>query len=144
MVNVSGETIPWIERVGVLTFNNKPQSRYRYQLEAFVDKIRGRTPPYWHEPVKSITGMETIERVYVQVLSKYLLLMICVLIYCIGGHEHETCIILQATRGNLPMNASLALVEYSCRTPCYPLSSVNDHKGMFHIRAPIEYSNALH
>ena len=67
MVNVSGQ--PFVEWKGLaeLTFNNKPRSRYRYQLEAFVDKIHGRTPSYWHEPVKSITEMETIERVYVQV-----------------------------------------------------------------------------
>ncbi|KAI0661738.1 NAD-P-binding protein [Cubamyces menziesii] len=39
-------------------------STYRYQLEAFVDKVRGRTPWYWIEPTTTITEMETVERVY--------------------------------------------------------------------------------
>ncbi len=43
--------------------------RYRYQLEAFVDKVRGRDTANWHEPAKSISGLETIERVYTKVNS---------------------------------------------------------------------------
>ena len=42
-------------------------SRYRYQLEAFVDKVRGRSPADWYEPAKSISELETIERVYLKV-----------------------------------------------------------------------------
>ncbi|TBU33284.1 NAD(P)-binding protein [Dichomitus squalens] len=42
----------------------KSWSTYRYQLEAFVDKVRGRTPSFWHEPISSISELETIERVY--------------------------------------------------------------------------------
>jgi predicted dehydrogenase len=39
-------------------------STYRYQLEAFVDKIRGRTPACWVEPEDSIHQMECIDKVY--------------------------------------------------------------------------------
>ena len=41
--------------------------RYRYQLEAFVDKVRGRTPVLWPQPATVITQLETIENVYVEV-----------------------------------------------------------------------------
>jgi len=37
---------------------------YRYQLEAFVDKLRGRTPEHWFDAQDSITNMEWIEAVY--------------------------------------------------------------------------------
>ena len=37
---------------------------YRYQLEAFVDKLRGREPQAWIEKADSITNMEWIEKVY--------------------------------------------------------------------------------
>ncbi|KAI0833793.1 NAD-P-binding protein [Trametes gibbosa] len=37
---------------------------YRYQLEAFVDKIRGRTPQYWTDPKTTITALETVGRIY--------------------------------------------------------------------------------
>lgn len=47
--------------------------RYRYQLEAFVDKVRGRSQANWHDPAKSISEVETIERVYVKVNSSVLL-----------------------------------------------------------------------
>ena len=43
--------------------------RYRYQLEAFVDKVRGRTPWYWIEPATTVTEMESLERVYAKVGS---------------------------------------------------------------------------
>ncbi|EJD39255.1 NAD(P)-binding protein [Auricularia subglabra TFB-10046 SS5] len=39
-------------------------STYRYQLEAFVDRIRGRTPDYWMEPEDSIAQMEAVEKIY--------------------------------------------------------------------------------
>lgn len=41
--------------------------RYRYQLQAFVDKVQGRTPWEWIEPETSVTTMETLERVYAAV-----------------------------------------------------------------------------
>ncbi|KAI0785545.1 NAD(P)-binding protein [Abortiporus biennis] len=39
-------------------------STYRYQLEAFVDKLKGRTPQTWITPEDSIANMEAIEMVY--------------------------------------------------------------------------------
>ncbi|KAI0353762.1 NAD-P-binding protein [Trametes cingulata] len=37
---------------------------YRYQLEAFVDKVRGRTPRFWTDPKTTIKQLECIERIY--------------------------------------------------------------------------------
>jgi predicted dehydrogenase len=37
---------------------------YRYQLEAFVDKVRGRTPEHWYDAQDSIANMEWVEAVY--------------------------------------------------------------------------------
>ncbi|KAI0663895.1 NAD binding oxidoreductase [Cubamyces menziesii] len=39
-------------------------STYRYQLEAFVDKTRGREPPHWITLESSIAQMETIDAIY--------------------------------------------------------------------------------
>ncbi|KIJ17808.1 hypothetical protein PAXINDRAFT_167776 [Paxillus involutus ATCC 200175] len=39
-------------------------STYRYQLEAFVDKIRGRTPQTWMAYEDSLANMEWIEKIY--------------------------------------------------------------------------------
>ena len=44
--------------------------RYRNQLEAFVDKIRGRTPQYWPDQATSISKMECIERIYEKVMPQ--------------------------------------------------------------------------
>jgi hypothetical protein len=41
--------------------------RYRYQLEAFVDKLRGRDPEHWFDAQDSITNMEWIETIYKEV-----------------------------------------------------------------------------
>ena len=41
--------------------------RYRYQLEAFIDKIRGRDPEHWVDAQDSITNLEWIEAVYKEV-----------------------------------------------------------------------------
>ena len=41
--------------------------RYRYQLEAFVDKLRGRDPEHWFDAEDSITNMEWIEAIYKEV-----------------------------------------------------------------------------
>ena len=46
-------------------FDNVP--RYRYQLEAFVDKVRGRIPEHWCDAEDSIANMEWIEAVYQEV-----------------------------------------------------------------------------
>ncbi|KZT25260.1 NAD(P)-binding protein [Neolentinus lepideus HHB14362 ss-1] len=37
---------------------------YRYQLEAFVDKLKGRTPHHWMSAEDSIANIEWIEKVY--------------------------------------------------------------------------------
>ena len=36
----------------------------RYQLEAFVDAVRGKQPPHWISLDDSIAQMETIDMVY--------------------------------------------------------------------------------
>lgn len=37
---------------------------YRYQLEAFIDKIKGRNPKVWISPEDSINQMKAVEMVY--------------------------------------------------------------------------------
>ncbi|KAF9455884.1 NAD(P)-binding protein [Collybia nuda] len=37
---------------------------YRYQMEAFVDKVQGRTPQTWLEPQETIENMKWIEAIY--------------------------------------------------------------------------------
>jgi len=45
--------------------NSEPfWSTYRYQLEAFVDQIRGRRPGHWISLEDSIAQMETLDAVY--------------------------------------------------------------------------------
>lgn len=39
-------------------------STYRYQLEAFVDKVQGREPVCWVDPEDSVQQMEAIDKVY--------------------------------------------------------------------------------
>lgn len=39
-------------------------STYRYQLEAFVDKVRGREPAHWVTNQESVFQMESIDEVY--------------------------------------------------------------------------------
>lgn len=42
-------------------------STYRYQLEAFVDKVKGRKPQIWITKEDSIANMEWIEKIYAKV-----------------------------------------------------------------------------
>ena len=42
-------------------------SRYRYQLEAFVDKVKGREPRDWVTGEDSIKNMECLDMVYEKV-----------------------------------------------------------------------------
>ena len=42
-------------------------SSYRYQLEAFVNKVKGRTPHVWVTKEESIKTIEIIESVYAKV-----------------------------------------------------------------------------
>lgn len=41
-------------------------STYRYQLEAFVDKLRGRRPVWWIDGEDSIAQMKTIDEIYMK------------------------------------------------------------------------------
>jgi len=43
---------------------HKHWSTYRYQLEAFVSKVRGREPACWVTNEESIMQMETIDAMY--------------------------------------------------------------------------------
>ncbi|KAI0316017.1 NAD-P-binding protein [Amylostereum chailletii] len=45
-------------------YGNEGWTTYRYQLEAFVDKLRGRTPEHWFDAEDSITNMYWLERIY--------------------------------------------------------------------------------
>lgn len=42
---------------------------YRYQLEAFVDKVRGRTPQHWFDESESFAQMYWVEQIYKKVRS---------------------------------------------------------------------------
>lgn len=39
-------------------------STYRWQLEAFMDKVRGKEPPCWVQGQDSVAQMETIDEIY--------------------------------------------------------------------------------
>lgn len=39
-------------------------STYRYQLEVFVDQVKGRAPDSWMTPEDSVANMEWIEKIY--------------------------------------------------------------------------------
>ncbi|KAL5610920.1 hypothetical protein FOBRF1_007037 [Fusarium oxysporum] len=41
-------------------------STYRYQLEAFVDKVTGKEPAHWISPEDSIAQMRTLDAIYVK------------------------------------------------------------------------------
>lgn len=41
--------------------------RYRFQLEAFVDQVRGRKPRTWVSAQDSIDNMKTVEMIYAKV-----------------------------------------------------------------------------
>ncbi|KAF7330914.1 NAD(P)-binding protein [Mycena venus] len=42
---------------------------YRYQLEAFVDKVQGRNPQTWIEPEDTVANMKSVEEIYAKVNS---------------------------------------------------------------------------
>lgn len=42
---------------------------YRYQLEEFVNKLKGRTPKVWITPEDTVANMEWIEKIYEKVCS---------------------------------------------------------------------------
>lgn len=43
---------------------------YRYQLEAFVDRVRGREPRTWISAEDSVAQMEAVERIYEKVRTQ--------------------------------------------------------------------------
>jgi len=43
---------------------------YRYQLEAFVDKLKGRTPQTWLVKEDAVANMEWVERIYAKVSKR--------------------------------------------------------------------------
>jgi hypothetical protein len=51
-------------------------AEYRYQLEAFIDEVRGRTPEHWYDAQDSIVNMQWIEAVYREVGPVVLLLVL--------------------------------------------------------------------
>lgn len=48
----------------MVAFNGLSLHRYRYQLEYFVDKVKGRQPRLWLDGDDSVANMEWIERIY--------------------------------------------------------------------------------
>jgi hypothetical protein len=63
-----------VDHVSILVISSLPLFdvsgyvyRYRYQLEAFIDKLRGRDPEHWYEAQDSITNMQWIEAIYKEV-----------------------------------------------------------------------------
>ncbi|KAH9967538.1 NAD-P-binding protein [Russula dissimulans] len=45
-------------------YGNLGWTTYRYQLEAFIDKLRGRNPEHWLDAQDSIANMQWIEAIY--------------------------------------------------------------------------------
>ncbi|KZV71739.1 NAD-binding protein [Peniophora sp. CONT] len=62
-VSVRGEDGKVIERTEK-HYGKEGWSTYRYQLEAFVDKVRGRKPQHWYDGEDSIQDMTWIQKVY--------------------------------------------------------------------------------
>jgi predicted dehydrogenase len=56
---------------------------YRYQLEAFVDKLKGRTPQTWVSAEDSIANLHWIEQVYAKV---------CILTNVLEPSTHENAV----------------------------------------------------
>ena len=63
MSTISCDTFPLSDDIGVRAH----ACRYRYQLEAFIDKLRGRDPEHWFDAEDSISNMEWIEAIYKEV-----------------------------------------------------------------------------
>jgi len=52
------------ENAGMNAKGEEWWSTYRYQLEAFVDRLKGRTPQTWVDVQDSVANMEWIEKIY--------------------------------------------------------------------------------
>ncbi|KAI9459028.1 NAD-P-binding protein [Russula earlei] len=47
-------------------YGNLGWTTYRYQLEAFIDKLRGRNPEHWYDGQDSIANMQWIDAIYTE------------------------------------------------------------------------------
>lgn len=74
---------------------------YRYQLEAFVDRLKGRTPQTWVDMEDSVTNMEWIEKIYTKVCPYSLSLWLAL-------HFFKSRLALEVVP-NLPMSILLHL-----------------------------------
>jgi hypothetical protein len=59
--------------------------RYRYQLEAFIDRLRGRNPEHWHDAQDSVANMEWIEAIYNEV--RHIVLSLAPIPLCDPWHQ---------------------------------------------------------
>ena len=59
--------------------------RYRYQLEAFIDRLRGRNPEHWYDAQDSIANMEWIEAIYNEV--SHIVLSLAFTLLCDPSHQ---------------------------------------------------------
>jgi len=60
-----------VEKVYKFTDGSKGEEwwmTWRYQLEAFVDRLKGRTPQTWVDGQDSVANMEWIEKIYAKVI----------------------------------------------------------------------------
>ena len=115
--------------------------RYRYQLEAFVDKVRGRTPPYWPAPETTISKLECIERTYEKVTREGILFIVSDLrdsrLECLQGrglrtsqpHNHDGSVglwiraLLHNSFSSRLSHVATVLISVSYFMPMAPVSS---------------------
>lgn len=65
-------------------YGNEGWSTYRYQLEAFIEKVRGKEPFHWFDADDSVTNIAWIEKVYEAVSP--------ITIQCIAYHHLHTTV----------------------------------------------------
>lgn len=58
-----------VRRLYVVYVLTRWARRYRWQLEAFVDKVKGRTPSTWVSAEDTVANMVWVEKVYEKVCS---------------------------------------------------------------------------
>jgi predicted dehydrogenase len=63
---------------------------YRYQLEAFIDKVKGRTPQTWVSAEDSVTNIKWVEEVYAKVGRTSDLLAPTLMIICLKERVGES------------------------------------------------------
>lgn len=72
-------------------------STYRWQLEGFVDKLRGRTPTHWVTNDSSIDQMKTIDAIYEKASGVHAVSPICSL----TSHAFQSGLPLRKPTNNL-------------------------------------------